>query len=806
MDKESEPYKYQSISVPGGGFVTGFVFHPTVPDILYCRTDIGGAYRYDFAAERWVSLVDHVTDPGMWETYPIALALDRQNPSYVYAMVGLYPTHKIAFSEDYGDHWVYFDPPVIDEQGNTATMHGNAPGRSTGERLVVDPYDSNVLYMGTMEDGLWKTEDRCLTWTPLTVAAHGKPSETNISFVEIDPASGGPGRPATRIVVGTNGQQGSPGDNVRGPSVYISEDAGATFAPIKGEPAPIIGGSKDYPGYVGQRAAFVGSYLFVSYAAYNIGWSGWHTYGCDTGLCYDGALFRYELDESGRVVEALDITPPNFINPGFHDAEAPGRRLGYGISGIGIDLQAPGTLICSTITAAPDTIYRSTDYGLTWKPIMLGLAIGRIDWTTSYQKPEYNGRDSLIHWMSDLKINPFNRDMSLFNTGAGIFVSRDLTKADGDETVTWTNFNVGVEETVHLNVYSPPAGDVKVIDIIGDYGGIVFTDLDQPVENTFANEKGDRWITCMNADYPDSDPNLLVVTPRGNWKGFTKGGLILSRDQGRTWTQLPNPAGLSEPVDEWLKELQRANVTSGWTAVSADGKTILWVLGLPVYASRAVYTHDEGKTWARSILYGMDGERLAEESLPTLPFKVMADRVNPEVFYGFSDHADGRGFYVSVDKGETFQAIEAPESFPRVDLAGIDSEQHYEIRVEPGKEGVIWLAMQEGGLWRLVYDRERNVLSGERVSKPGDFIKRIGLGKPLESSDIKTLFTSGTINGEYGFYRSHDSGVNWIRINDDRHQYGDIRSISGDPRVFGRIYVATGTRGLVYGDIVWEDE
>ncbi|MEO3946397.1 hypothetical protein [Gorillibacterium sp. CAU 1737] len=802
MSNPREPYRFQSLSVPGGGFVTGFLFHPSAPDVLYCRTDIGGTYRYDFAEERWVSLVDHVTDPGVWETYPLSIALDPNHPSYLYTMVGLYPDHKIAFSDDYGKTYVYFDPPVIDELGYTATMHGNAAGRSTGERLVVDPYDSNTLYMGTMEDGLWKTEDQCRTWTRLTVAAPGKSNETNISFVEIDPASGGPGRPAQRIVVATSGREGSPGDDVRGPSVYISHDAGTTFAPIEGEPAPIIGGSKDYPGYVGQRAAFVGRYLFISYAAYNIGWSGWHTYGCDTGLCYDGALIRYELDESGRVTEALDITPPNIINPSFHDAEAPGRRLGYGISGIGIDPQVPGTLICSTITAAPDTIYRSTDYGVTWQPIMSGLSIGNIDWTTAFQKPEYNGRDSLIHWMSDLKINPFNRDMAIFNTGAGIFVSRDLTRADQGEPVTWTNFNEGVEETVHLNVYSPPAGDVKVIDIIGDYGGIVFTDLDQPVENSFANERGDRWITCMNADYPDSDPNLLVTTPRGNWRGFTKGGLILSRDQGRTWTKLPDPTGLSASVDEWLKEMDRPNVTSGWTAVSADGKTILWVLGLPVYASRAVYTHDEGKTWGRSLLHDRNGERLPEDALPTLPFKVMADRVNPNVFYGFSDYTEGQGFYVSVDRGETFHAIEAPEGFPKVDLAGIDSEQHYEIRVEPGREGVIWFAMQEGGLWRVTYDVSQNALAGERVSKPGDFIKRVGLGKPQDGSDVQTLFTSGTIQGEYGFFRSHDGGVNWIRINDDQHQYGDIRSISGDPRVFGRIYVATGTRGLVYGDPV----
>lgn len=802
MAHESCNYVYKPVSVPGGGFVTGFVFHPAVPDILYCRTDIGGTYRYDFAGDCWISLIDHATDPDMWETYPLAIALDRLNPSYIYVMVGLAPTHKIAFSADYGATWTYFDSPVVDESGRTAAIHGNAPGRSTGERLVVDPYDSNVLYMGTMEDGLWKTADRCRTWTRLAVELPGRPAEMNISFVEIDPASGGKGRASQRIIVGTSGQQGSPGGNVRGPSVYISQDGGGSFQPIPGEPAPVIGGTPDYPGYVGQRAAFAGNYLIISYAAYNIGWSGWHTYGCDTGKCYDGALFRYKLDASGSVVEALDITPPNIIEPDFCDAESPGRRLGYGISGISADMQAPGTLICSTITAKPDTIYRSTDYGLTWVPIMSGLTIGQIDFNVSYQKPEYNGNDSLIHWMSDLKINPFDRDMALFNTGAGIFMTGNLTDADRGKTVTWGCSNRGVEETVHLNIYSPPAGDVQLIDIIGDYGGFVFQDLDRPAENTFANANGNRWITAMNADYPDSNPSLLVTTPRGNWTGQTKGGLILSRDQGRTWTQLNNPVGVSPAVDEWVRYMQTPNVTSGWTAISADGETILWVLGIPVYASRLVYTRDCGETWAKSSVYDREGKLLDGEGIP---FKVMSDRVNPDIFYGFSDNTGGGGFYVSLDKGETFHQLTAPEGFPPVDLAGIDSEQHYEIRVESGREGVIWLAMQQYGLWRLTYQCGRHLLSGERVSEAGDVIKRIGLGKPEEGRDEKTLFTSGTIRGEYGFYRSHDGGVRWLRINDDRHQYGDIRSISGDPRVFGRIYVATGTRGVVYGDMVREE-
>ena len=41
----------------------------------------------------------------------------------------------------------------------------------------------------------------------------------------------------------------------------------------------------------------------------------------------------------------------------------------------------------------------------------------------------------------------------------------------------------------------------------------------------------------------------------------------------------------------------------------------------------------------------------------------------------------------------------------------------------------------------------------------------------------------------------------WIRINDDKHQYGCANAdISGDPRIFGRVYIATNGLGVVYGD------
>jgi len=64
------------------------------------------------------------------------------------------------------------------------------------------------------------------------------------------------------------------------------------------------------------------------------------------------------------------------------------------------------------------------------------------------------------------------------------------------------------------------------------------------------------------------------------------------------------------------------------------------------------------------------------------------------------------------------------------------------------------------------------------------------------------LYLLGNIEQLHAYFRSDDNGQNWVRINDDQHQFGAPNRpiIIGDPRIYGRVYLTTGGRGVIYGD------
>jgi hypothetical protein len=118
------------------------------------------------------------------------------------------------------------------------------------------------------------------------------------------------------------------------------------------------------------------------------------------------------------------------------------------------------------------------------------------------------------------------------------------------------------------------------------------------------------------------------------------------------------------------------------------------------------------------------------------------------------------------------------------------------LLVTPGKAGELWFLVA-----RRLYRSTDAAQSFAAASGTDIKIQLFGLGKAAPRASAPSLYAFGEKGGVKALWRSTDGGVTWLRINDGQHQWGlRFRMLSGDPRIFGRVYVATDGRGIIYGE------
>jgi hypothetical protein len=725
----AEAYRWKSVAIVGGGFVDGLVFHPTVPNLLYARTDMGGAYRRDAASARWQPLLDWLPHADLNLMGVESVALDPSDPDRLYLACGTYtasgvPDGAVLRSDDRGRSFQRADLPV--------KFGGNEEGRGNGDRMAVDPNDGRVLYLGTRLDGLWRSGDRAASfqrvdgfpaaaWSRSEAdgalpAGRGSDGRSTIVFVVFDPASAAPGGASQTIYVGVSAMDR--------PNLWRSEDGGVSWAPLPGAPTA----------YRPTRASWAADgHLYVSY-------------GDEPGprRMRNGAVWKYD----SRSQRWTDITP---------ERSDGARRFGY--AAVAVDARQPQRLLASTHgRAGGEELFRSSDGGATWRPLFAaGPASARFD-----AKLAPYVSDTHLHWLFDVRINPANPDHALFTTGYGGWETHDLRAADEGRPTHWRVMSTGIEETVALALHSPTRG-APLVSAIGDYSGFVHTRLDVPADG---NPKPPFMGNTNDVTGAELAPEIIVRVGRprvGKALGY-------SLDGGRSWRE---PAALPDP-----------GAREGSIAVSADGATWVWTpRGLVPHVSR-----DHGARWAP--VTGLPPDT-----------RVVADRVNPRRFHAVS--LIGDSLYASDDAAASFteRALDLPDGPVRASLPG---EHNRTERGDNrgGQDRLYATPRREGELWLPAYHGLYHAAPGQSFRRlPGvTEVHAFGFGRAAPGSKQATLYLVGMVHGRYGIHRSTDGAGQWVRINDDAHQWGLILQVSGDPKRFGRVYVGTHGRGVLYGD------
>jgi hypothetical protein len=741
----SVPYRWKSVQIVGGGFVDGIIFHPSVRGVCYCRTDMGGAYRRNTETMRWEPLLDWLSYEDMNLMGVESIALDPSDPDRLYLACGTYtnprtPDGAILRSDDRGKTFQRTDVPF--------KMGGNEDGRGNGERMAVDPNNGRIIYLGTRLAGLWKSADYGVSWnqvgsfpdiTQQPPAYMQDPDSirrwqrfnqgSGIVFVIFDPKSGSSGKGSTIIYAGVS--------LMNRDNFYRSTDAGISWQPVPGHPVR----------YRPNHAVLASDgMMYITYG---------NTPGPSTMT--DGGVWKFSTKNG----EWTEITP---------DKPDPQSRP-FGYAAVSVDAHNPMVLIVSTYHRYGidngDDIFRSIDGGKTWKQVF-GSG-GRIE-SALAPYTAFTG----IHWMFDIEIDPSDPDHAIFTTGYGGHETFNLTDMDRGKETEWVVMSTGIEETVPLDLLSPPRG-AHLITGVGDYGGSVHWDLDKPApEGNFNNP---RFGNTNSLACAENNPEIIVRTGRATNEnpGQTIG---YSTDGGKTWQ--PAPA------------LPHPESRLGHIAVSSDGSAWVWAPDpvfpdfrsgrqpelLPVY-----FTKDYGMTWAQC------------QGIPDNT-RVIADRVNPVRFYAMDLFA-GK-LFISNDGGTSFteQAMSLPGGLPyRSGNRGDERGGQDRIYAAPGRSGDLWIAAWDG-LYHSS-DEGKTFVKIDGVSE----LHAFGFGKGVPGG-YPALYMVGVINGLRGIFRSDNAAESWVRINDDQHQWGKILHVTGDPRLFGRAYIGTHGRGALYGDPV----
>jgi photosystem II stability/assembly factor-like uncharacterized protein len=638
---KSGSYKWKNAQVVGGGYVTGLVFNQKEKGLLYARTDMGGAYRWNVAAEKWIPLTDWIGEKD-WNLLGIdAVATDPVAPKRLYLMAGTYTNDwagngAILRSTDRGRTFKRTNLPF--------KVGSNEDGRGAGERLVVDPANHRTLLLGSRKNGLWRSTDYGVTWRQVS------------SFPVKDGASSGGG-----ISFVTYGKAGSKtiyvGVNDTSTSLYRSTDGGRTWQAVSGQPT----------GQLPQHGV----------------------------LSRDGSLYLTYTNALG----------PNGVTAGSVWKYAPKRGAwknvspsqgGYGFSGLAVDPRKPSTVMVTTLDRwwPEDEIYRSTNGGATWK------ALAAKSKRSAAAAPYVGTKTG--HWMTALAIDPFNSGHVLYGTGNGIWRSKNVTANDSGGTSHWAPGARGLEETSLLDAIAPPGG-AKVVTAMGDQGGFRHdsltkvpsgrlknpmmtnsTDIDfaqsKPSmmvrvghggdqDGAYSTDGGRTWKGFKSEPVASANDGHVALAADGSTIVWTEAGQApyRSTDKGSNWSRVSGLGTDAVVVADRSSAKTFYSLSGGTLYASTDGGATFTARAGNLPAGRlAAVPGIAGDLWIaggdKGLLHSTDGGRRfttlkSVQSASALGFGKAKPGASYQALYLIGTVKDVTGVFRSTDKGATWLRV-----------------------------------------------------------------------------------------------------------------------------------------------------
>ncbi len=737
---------WDAVKIGGGGFVSGII---TGQNAMYARTDVGGAYRYDYDKMEWVQLMDFVNDTDRGFLSIDALCIDPTDDDTIYLLAGCayFSSERTAIfkSTDGGETFTEHDVTDL------IKVHGNGYGRQCGESIAVDPSNPDVIYCGGDTDGLIMSTDAGETWAYVdsfndlglfTNEIKWPTWGTEVEKTTVGTDYGncnGIGTIAIedgKVFVGVS-------DNTLEANVYVADVGEDNWKPLSADlPAD------SFPSRINKDAD---GNLLISYVG---------------GLAFNGTgggIYKYDIAAD----TVTNISPTEDSFGGCVSLPNDANTLVATTCGVWSSQLWYADAWADDKVCWGDQFFKSLDGGKTWIKMTPG---NETTWGGPLQADYLQDagydwiRNKAIHWCGAIVLDPRNSDRILIASGNGVFACDNVW----DELPVYYFHPDGIEEVVVLDMVSVPGG--AAYSAIGDYDGFVHED----VTEIPAQHQPNMGSTCAIA-YCPQNPDVMIRIAMNN-NDVAPGFYTL--DGGETWTEMANsPGGMAAITQLEDGSYRFFNGTSDSGSMS--------------------YSDDLGQTWT-----ACSGITSAYGSKPTYMY---VDPEDPSLVYAYATYYNSSWFYsktepdfsdahytlcVSTDYGATFTGTDVA-MYDQCDSAG---------RIAVLDDDTLVLGAGWYGMYKAT-NQGKTIEKVETVS----YCKTVGYGAPEKEGDVNTLYIYGKPEetDPEGIYRSQDGGETWVLINKD-HLYGGTGNgnfLVGDMNEFGKVYMSTVGCGIIYGEL-----
>lgn len=378
-----------------------------------------------------------------------------------------------------------------------------------------------------------------------------------------------------------------------------------------------------------------------------------------------------------------------------------------------------------------------------------------------------------------------------FDQSSNLFFAGGLGLWETNAPITasatpWNANTLGIEQLVAGQFIAPPGYDP--VFGVWDKGFFLSKNPDVFPSNYWDSSAALNPILGGWAlDWASADPTFITGFERSNISTST--APAFSTDGGNTWTP-------------W-QGLPTSTTLAGANIAALDSQH--WIVapfGQPIQV-----TANQGVSWANATV---PGSPTNWSNGGGVGFGLAADRVAASTYCAVNL---SQNFFFSTNSGVTFSAS-------GLTSASVDGAPNaYTFKSVPGESGVFFYTAGEQTASAGAHPANTHLWKISKTTNPCDTatdvdvnLKEVmafgfGVHNPNVGGSFPTIYADGWLNGTQGIFQSNDGGTTWATINVPASQLpwplnqADFPiDITGDPDIYGRVYVVFAGSAAAYID------